>query len=38
MKEPIYHCEIEYKGEIKTNFSSTRKKATHNAIEKLFTI
>lgn len=27
-----------WKGEIKTNFSSTRKKATHNAIEKLFTI
>ena len=27
-----------WKGEIKTNFASTRKKATHNATEKLFTI
>lgn len=27
-----------WQGEIKTNFASTRKKATHNATEKLFTI
>lgn len=27
-----------WRGEIKTNFSSSRKKATHNATEKLFTI
>lgn len=27
-----------WSGEIKTNFSSTRKKATHNAVEKLFTL
>lgn len=27
-----------WSGEIKTNFSSNRKKATHNAVEKLFTI
>lgn len=27
-----------WKGEIKTNFASSRKKATHNAIEKLFTL
>lgn len=27
-----------WQGEIKTNFASTRKKATHNAIEKLFTL
>lgn len=37
-----YEMPIEFKeiwqGEIKTNFASTRKKATHNAIEKLFTL
>lgn len=27
-----------WRGEIKTNFSSTRKKATHNAVEKLFKV
>lgn len=27
-----------WRGEIKTNFASTRKKATHNAIEKLFRV
>ena len=27
-----------WQGEIKTNFSSTRKKATHNAVEKLFKV
>lgn len=27
-----------WRGEIKTNFASSRKKATHNAVEKLFTL
>ena len=30
--------ECVWQGEIKTNFSSTRKKATHNAVEKLFKV
>ena len=30
--------ELVWQGEIKTNFSSTRKKATHNAVEKLFKV
>lgn len=30
--------EVVWKGEIKTNFSSTRKAATHNAVEKLFKV
>lgn len=30
--------EVEWQGEIKTNFSSTRKAATHNAVEKLFKV
>ena len=28
----------EWHGEIKTNFASNRKKATHNAVEKLFKV
>ena len=27
-----------WRGEVKTNFASTRKKATHNAVEKLFKV
>lgn len=30
--------EVVWQGEIKTNFSSTRKAATHNAVEKLFKV
>ena len=30
--------ELVWQGEIKTNFSSTRKSATHNAVEKLFKV
>lgn len=30
--------EVVWQGEIKTNFSSTRKSATHNAVEKLFKV
>ena len=30
--------ELVWQGEIKTNFSSTRNKATHNAVEKLFKV
>ena len=30
--------EVVWQGEIKTNFSSTRTKATHNAVEKLFKV
>lgn len=30
--------ELVWQGEIKTNFSSTRSKATHNAVEKLFKV
>lgn len=30
--------ELVWQGEIKTNFASTRKKATHNAVEKLFRV
>jgi DNA adenine methylase len=30
--------ELVWQGEVKTNFSSTRKSATHNAIEKLFKV
>lgn len=30
--------ELVWQGEVKTNFSSTRKKATHNAVEKLFKV
>ena len=30
--------ECVWKGGIKTNFASTRKKATHNAVEKLFKV
>lgn len=29
---------IEWQGEIKTNFASNRKQATHNAVEKLFKV
>ena len=32
------YFECVWQGEIKTNFSSTRKKATHNAVEKLFKV
>lgn len=30
--------ELVWEGEVKTNFSSTRKTATHNAVEKLFKV
>ena len=30
--------ECVWQGEIKTNFASNRKKATHNAVEKLFLV
>ena len=30
--------ELVWQGEIKTNFSITRKSATHNAVEKLFKV
>lgn len=30
--------ELVWQGEVKTNFSSTRKEATHNAVEKLFKV
>ena len=30
--------ELVWEGEVKTNFSSTRKEATHNAVEKLFKV
>ena len=30
--------ELVWQGEVKTNFSATRTKATHNAVEKLFKV
>ena len=33
-----YKFECVWQGEIKTNFASGRKQATHNAVEKLFKV
>ena len=34
----VYKFECVWQGEIKTNFASGRKQATHNAVEKLFKV
>lgn len=34
----VYKFECVWQGEIKTNFASNRKQATHNAVEKLFKV
>ena len=34
----MYKFECVWQGEIKTNFASGRKQATHNAVEKLFKV
>ena len=34
----MYKFECVWQGEIKTNFASNRKQATHNAVEKLFKV
>ena len=34
----VYKFEFVWRGEVKTNFASNRKQATHNAVEKLFKV